>query len=210
VRVWAAWRTAEVRSCKLHGTTHFLWARESPGCGTGYVALAESAALQARTTNINTTSREVKDAAATAGSVNLNPDCHPLSSPVSVSSDDLCAHVPPAALKNLHHPPQTPNPPPSRAFPPPPLTPPHPTPTPAPTFQILLVNMLTSVVLGMALAAEPAEPDVMDRPPRPAHKRLIGALPGGRPLAARHLSAPCEPAVQQGSRTAQDFRPSML
>lgn len=45
--------------------------------------------------------------------------------------------------------------------------------------QILLVNMVTSVILGMALAAEPAEPDVMDRPPRPANKRLIGARAEG-------------------------------
>lgn len=43
-------------------------------------------------------------------------------------------------------------------------------------FHRLLVNLVTSVTLGLALAAEPAEPDVMDRPPRRPNKRLVGKL----------------------------------
>lgn len=42
--------------------------------------------------------------------------------------------------------------------------------------QVLLVNLVTSVTLGLALAAEPPEPDCMDRPPRRAGKRLVGKL----------------------------------
>lgn len=42
--------------------------------------------------------------------------------------------------------------------------------------QVLLVNLLTSVTLGLALAAEPAEPTVMKRPPRRLGKRLVGKL----------------------------------
>jgi magnesium-transporting ATPase (P-type) len=40
----------------------------------------------------------------------------------------------------------------------------------------LLVNLVTSVTLGLALAAEPAEPTVMERPPRRPNKRLLGKL----------------------------------
>lgn len=40
--------------------------------------------------------------------------------------------------------------------------------------QVLLVNLLTSVTLGLALAAEPPEPGVMARPPRRPGKRLVG------------------------------------
>jgi hypothetical protein len=40
----------------------------------------------------------------------------------------------------------------------------------------LLVNLVTSVTLGLALAAEPAEPTVMARPPRRPNKRLLGKL----------------------------------
>jgi magnesium-transporting ATPase (P-type) len=40
----------------------------------------------------------------------------------------------------------------------------------------LLVNLVTSVTLGLALAAEPAEPTVMERPPRRPNKRLVGKL----------------------------------
>ena len=39
--------------------------------------------------------------------------------------------------------------------------------------QILWVNMITAVTLGLALAFEPAEPDVMARPPRPADEALL-------------------------------------
>ena len=39
--------------------------------------------------------------------------------------------------------------------------------------QILWVNMVSSVVLAMSLAFEPAEPDVMERPPRAAGEKLL-------------------------------------
>ena len=42
--------------------------------------------------------------------------------------------------------------------------------------QILWVNMITAVTLGLALAYEPAEPETMQRPPRP---RNAGLLTGG-------------------------------
>lgn len=42
--------------------------------------------------------------------------------------------------------------------------------------QILWVNMVTSITLDLALAFEPAEPDVMRRPPRPAGEPLITRL----------------------------------
>ena len=48
--------------------------------------------------------------------------------------------------------------------------------------QILWVNMVTAVTLGLALAFELAEADVMRRPPRPAAEPLVGALLGGRIL----------------------------
>jgi magnesium-transporting ATPase (P-type) len=49
------------------------------------------------------------------------------------------------------------------------------------TLQILWVNMVTAVTLALALAFEPAEPDVMQRPPRDTREPLVsGAL-------ARHI-----------------------
>ncbi len=42
--------------------------------------------------------------------------------------------------------------------------------------QILWLNMITSVTLGLALAFEPAEPGVMRRPPRPAGAGLLSPL----------------------------------
>jgi magnesium-transporting ATPase (P-type) len=39
--------------------------------------------------------------------------------------------------------------------------------------QILWINLITSVTLGLVLAFEPAEPDVMRRPPRPAGTPLL-------------------------------------
>jgi magnesium-transporting ATPase (P-type) len=39
--------------------------------------------------------------------------------------------------------------------------------------QILWINMITAVTLGLALAFEPAEDDVMARPPRPAREALL-------------------------------------
>ena len=59
--------------------------------------------------------------------------------------------------------------------------------TPLSVLQILLVNMVTAITLGMALAAEPAEPDVMERPPRPANKRLVGKLVMWRMISVSHL-----------------------
>jgi calcium-translocating P-type ATPase len=40
--------------------------------------------------------------------------------------------------------------------------------------QILWINMITAVALGLTLAFEPAEPDIMRRPPRLAFESLIG------------------------------------
>lgn len=42
--------------------------------------------------------------------------------------------------------------------------------------QVLYVNMVTAITMGMMLAAEPAEPDIMQRPPRRPGKRLLGKL----------------------------------
>ena len=41
--------------------------------------------------------------------------------------------------------------------------------------QILWVNMITAVTLSLALAYEPAEPDIMTRPPRPPNTPLVDA-----------------------------------
>ena len=41
--------------------------------------------------------------------------------------------------------------------------------------QILWINMITAVTLGLALAVEPAEPDVMARPPRGIRSPLRNA-----------------------------------
>lgn len=42
--------------------------------------------------------------------------------------------------------------------------------------QVLYVNMVTAITMGMALALEPAEADIMQRPPRRPGKRLLGKL----------------------------------
>ena len=42
--------------------------------------------------------------------------------------------------------------------------------------QVLYVNLITAVTLGMMLAAEPVEATVMERPPRRAGKRLLGKI----------------------------------
>ncbi|MDX1633753.1 MAG: HAD-IC family P-type ATPase [Marinobacter sp.] len=44
---------------------------------------------------------------------------------------------------------------------------------PISALQILWVNMVSSVVLAMTLAFEPAEPDIMKRPPRPRSEPLL-------------------------------------
>ncbi|MEF2060563.1 HAD-IC family P-type ATPase [Comamonas sp. GCA5] len=42
--------------------------------------------------------------------------------------------------------------------------------------QVLWINMATSCTLGLALAFEPAEPGIMQRPPRPPQEALISGL----------------------------------
>lgn len=42
--------------------------------------------------------------------------------------------------------------------------------------QILWVNMITAVALGLALAFEPTEPEAMRRPPRPAGQPILGGV----------------------------------
>jgi len=42
--------------------------------------------------------------------------------------------------------------------------------------QILWINMVTAVTLGLTFAFEPGEPDVMRRPPRPARESLLSAF----------------------------------
>ncbi|WIA15444.1 hypothetical protein OEZ85_002091 [Tetradesmus obliquus] len=48
--------------------------------------------------------------------------------------------------------------------------------SPLTAIQVLYVNMVTAVTMGMMLAAEPAEADIMSRPPRRPGKRLLGKL----------------------------------
>jgi magnesium-transporting ATPase (P-type) len=48
--------------------------------------------------------------------------------------------------------------------------------TPLTQVQILFVNMITAATLGLVLAAEEPEPDVMRRPPRRVDKQLVGKL----------------------------------
>ena len=47
---------------------------------------------------------------------------------------------------------------------------------PLTAIQVLYVNMITSVTMGLMLAAEPPEPMVMNKPPRITNKRLLGKL----------------------------------
>ena len=49
--------------------------------------------------------------------------------------------------------------------------------------QVLYINMITSVTMGLMLAMEPAEDDIMTRPPRRQGKRLFGKMvpPTGAP-----------------------------
>lgn len=42
--------------------------------------------------------------------------------------------------------------------------------------QILWINMVSSVALAMALAFEPAEPDIMQRPPRPSREAILSGF----------------------------------
>jgi P-type E1-E2 ATPase len=45
--------------------------------------------------------------------------------------------------------------------------------------QVLWINMVTSSTLGLALAFEPAEPDIMQRQPRPPARRYSPASSSG-------------------------------
>lgn len=49
------------------------------------------------------------------------------------------------------------------------------------------MNLVTSTTLGLALAAEPPEPTVMDQPPRRPNKRLIGKMLLWRMFFVCHL-----------------------
>ena len=46
---------------------------------------------------------------------------------------------------------------------------------PVTAIQILWINLITAVTLGVALAFEPTEENTMRRPPRPRHQALLGA-----------------------------------
>ena len=60
---------------------------------------------------------------------------------------------------------------------PPCLIPPAPRPPPPSAITTrLYVNLITAITMGMMLAAEPAEQDIMQRPPRRPGKRLLGKL----------------------------------
>src|SRR4051812_26996073 len=46
-------------------------------------------------------------------------------------------------------------------------------PAPLVAIQLLWINLVTDALPAMALGVEPAEPDVMERPPRPPNERVI-------------------------------------
>ncbi|MBP2293869.1 cation-transporting P-type ATPase [Azospirillum rugosum] len=57
--------------------------------------------------------------------------------------------------------------------------------------QILWVNMVTAVTLGLALAFEPPEPGVMDRPPRPPNEPLLPPVLIARMVMVMALLVAC-------------------
>jgi Ca2+-transporting ATPase len=65
-------------------------------------------------------------------------------------------------------------------------------PLPLTVMQILAVDLGTDLLPALALGAEPPEPDVMDRPPRPRGRRLLGA---GRLLRAYAFLGVAEAAL---------------
>jgi Ca2+-transporting ATPase len=62
-------------------------------------------------------------------------------------------------------------------------------PTPLLPLQILWVNLVTDILPAMALIRDPAEPDVMRRPPRPPGEALVTWRFGGRMLGEAALLA---------------------
>lgn len=82
---------------------------------------------------------------------------------------------------------------------------------PVTPLQILWINLVTAIAMGLPLAFEPAEPDVMARPPRRRHARLlswrdgaesllIGAVIAGAAVAAL-LDATAEGRSLESART---------
>ncbi|MBX3725078.1 MAG: HAD-IC family P-type ATPase [Xanthomonadales bacterium] len=61
--------------------------------------------------------------------------------------------------------------------------------------QILWINMVTAVTLGLTFAFEPGEPDVMRRPPRPSRENLLSAFLLWRVVLVSVLFALCAFAV---------------
>ena len=58
---------------------------------------------------------------------------------------------------------------------------------PLTAMQVLYVNLVTAITMGIMLAAEPAEPAVMDKPPRRPGKRLLSKLVLWRSFFVTHL-----------------------
>jgi magnesium-transporting ATPase (P-type) len=73
---------------------------------------------------------------------------------------------------------------------------------PLTAIQILWINMVTTVALGLTLAFEPPEPDVMRRPPRPGDEPLLSAFLVWRVafVSALFMLVPSE--FSSGQRTA--------
>ena len=68
---------------------------------------------------------------------------------------------------------------------------------PLTAIQVLYVNMITSVTMGLMLAMEPAEPAIMDRPPRRRGKRLFGRMVGWHCVYVSGLLIVCVLSVFQ-------------
>jgi Ca2+-transporting ATPase len=62
-------------------------------------------------------------------------------------------------------------------------------PVPLVAIQLLWINLVTDALPAMALGVEPAEPDVMERPPRPPNERVITGRRGLRILYHGTLNA---------------------
>ena len=75
--------------------------------------------------------------------------------------------------------------------------------------QILWINMVTAVTLGLALAFEPAEPGVMRRPPRRPDAPLLSPFMLWRIGSSRCCSPPASSACSLGAPSAGcDVRPA--